>query len=82
MITFGPGGNSVSWGKRRFPADLPQYLKEFGLNGYEIECGRGVRISEATVRGLPELARDIRHAARSVFYIAVVSRGRKAPEQR
>ncbi len=56
MITFGPGGNSVSWGKRRFPADLPQYLKEFGLNGYEIECGRGVRISEATVRGLPELA--------------------------
>ena len=58
MITFGPGGNSVSWGKRRFPADLPQYLKEFGLNGYEIECGRGVRISEATVRGLPELARE------------------------
>ncbi len=56
MITFGPGGNSVSWGKRRFPADLPQYLKEFGLNGYEIECGRGVRISEATERGLPELA--------------------------
>ncbi len=56
MITFGPGGNSVSWGKRKFPSDLPQYLKELGLNGYEIECGRGVRISEATVRDLPELA--------------------------
>lgn len=56
MITFGPGGNSVSWGKRKFPADLPQYLKELGLNGYEIECGRGVRISEATVRELPGLA--------------------------
>jgi len=56
MITFGPGGNSVSWGKRKFPSDLPQYLKELGLNGYEIECGRGVRISEATVRALPELA--------------------------
>lgn len=56
MITFGPGGNSVSWGKRKFPADLPQYLKELGLNGYEIECGRGVRISEAAVRELPGLA--------------------------
>ena len=58
MITFGPGGNSVSWGKRKFPADLPQYLKGFGLNGYEIECGRGVRISEAAVRDLPKLAEE------------------------
>ncbi len=56
MITFGPGGNSVSWGKRKFPDDLPQYLAGFGLNGYEIECGRGVRISDATVQRLPELA--------------------------
>lgn len=56
MITFGPGGNSLSWGKRKFPADLPQYLRELGLNGYEIECGRGVRVSEATVRELPKLA--------------------------
>lgn len=58
MITFGPGGNSVSWGKRKFPADLPRYLKELGLNGYEIECGRGVRISEATARDLPKLAEE------------------------
>ncbi len=56
MITFGPGGNSASWGKRKFPDDLPQYLAGFGLNGYEIECGRGVRISDATVQRLPELA--------------------------
>lgn len=56
MITFGPGGNSLSWGNRKFPDDLPQYLAEFGLNGYEIECGRGVRVSEATVQKLPALA--------------------------
>ncbi len=56
MITFGPGGNSLSWGKRKFPDDLPRYLAEFGLNGYEIECGRGVRISDATVQKLPALA--------------------------
>lgn len=58
MITFGPGGNSLSWGKRKFPADLPKYLRELGLNGYEIECGRGVRISEATANTLPGLAAE------------------------
>ncbi|MCI7692361.1 MAG: TIM barrel protein [Oscillospiraceae bacterium] len=58
MITFGPGGNSISWGKRKFPEDLPAYLGELGLDGYEIECGRGVRISESTVRKLPEIARE------------------------
>ncbi|MGN0682736.1 MAG: TIM barrel protein [Oscillospiraceae bacterium] len=59
MITFGPGGNSLSWGNRKFPDDLPQYLAELGLNGYEIECGRGVRVSEATVQRLPALAEKI-----------------------
>ncbi len=58
MITFGPGGNSLSWGKRKFPADLPSYLADLGLNGYEIECGRGVRISESTVKELPRLAAE------------------------
>ena len=58
MITFGPGGNSLSWGKKRFPQDLPQYLEKFGLNGYEIECGRGVRISEAAVKLLPKLSEE------------------------
>ena len=58
MITFGPGGNSLSWGKRKFPEDLAKYLGSFGLNGYEIECGRGVRISEGTLARLPEIARE------------------------
>lgn len=57
MISFGPGGNSISWGNRKFPADLPQYLKDFGLNGYEVECGRGVRISEAS-KNLPKIAEE------------------------
>lgn len=57
-ITFGPGGNSLSWGKKKFPYDLPQYLAELGLNGYEIECGRGVRISEKTINDLPAIAKE------------------------
>lgn len=57
-ITFGPGGNSLSWGKRKFPEELPAYLKELGLNGYEIECGRGVRLSGKTPALLPKLAEE------------------------
>lgn len=56
MITFGPGGNSESFGKRKFPEALPEYLASMGLNGYEVECGRGVRIAEKTYQLLPELA--------------------------
>lgn len=57
-ISFGPGGNSLSWGKRKFPEDLPAYLSELGLNGYEIECGRGVRLSAKTPELLPKLAAE------------------------
>lgn len=57
MITFGPGGNSESFGKRKFPEALPEYLASMGLNGYEVECGRGVRIAEKTYELLPELAK-------------------------
>lgn len=57
MITFGPGGNSESFGKRKFPEQLPEYLASMGLNGYEIECGRGVRIAEKTYNLLPDIAR-------------------------
>ena len=58
MITFAPGGNSDSFGKRRFPEDLPEYLASMGLNGYEVECGRGVRISAKSYELLPKLAAD------------------------
>ncbi len=58
MITFGPGGNSESFGKRKFPEQLPEYLASMGLNGYEVECGRGVRISEKTYQLLPDLAKN------------------------
>lgn len=57
-ISFAPGGNSLSFSKRKFPEDLPSYLAELGLNGYEIECGRGVRIAEKTYSLLPSLAKE------------------------
>lgn len=55
-ISFAPGGNSLSFGRLKFPEDLPAYLAKLGLNGYEVECGRGVRISQKTYDLLPSLA--------------------------
>lgn len=57
-ISFGPGGNSESFGKRKFPGELPEYLQSMGLNGYEIECGRGVRIAAKTYELLPQIAKE------------------------
>lgn len=57
-VSFGPGGNSASFGKKKFPEDLPEYLKALGLNGYEIECGRGVRIAEKTYKLLPDIIKE------------------------
>lgn len=57
-ISFGPGGNSLSFGKKKFPEELPEYLRSMGLNGYEIECGRGVRIAAKTYELLPQIAKE------------------------
>ena len=57
-VLFGPGGNSDSFAKRKFPDDLPQYLGGLKLQCYEIECGRGVRISQATYDRLPKIAQE------------------------
>lgn len=42
--------------QEKFPDELPSYLASMGLDCYEIECGRGVRIAAATYEKLPALA--------------------------
>ena len=73
MISFGPGGNSTSFGNKKFPEELPAYLASMSLNGYEIECGRGVRISEKTYALLPALAEKngICVSIHSPYYISL-----------
>lgn len=58
MIKFGPGGNCEDFyadgGKSSL--EIPAWLNKVGLNAYEYECGRGVRISEESANKLGELA--------------------------
>ena len=41
---FGPGGNSLSFfaAGKKSTAEAPEWVKEFGLDAYEYEAGRGV----------------------------------------
>ena len=50
---FGPAGNSDVYSKsHRSTVDAPKYLKEMGLDHYEYQCGRGVRVSDKLANAL------------------------------
>lgn len=49
LAKFGPAGNSDSFSaKYKSSADAPLFLKEMGLDCYEYQCGRGVKVSDKT----------------------------------
>lgn len=45
---FGPAGNSESFKEMGLKSNVeaPEYVKKFGLDLYEYQCGRGVKVSE------------------------------------
>ena len=49
---FGPAGNSDSFSKMGFKSNLdaPEYVSKMGLDIYEYQCGRGVRVSEENAK--------------------------------
>ena len=58
-MRFGPGGNPPSfYGQgHKSSLEIPAWLKNQGLDAYEYECVRGVKISQATAANLGTLAR-------------------------
>ena len=68
---FGPAGNSDSFSaKHKSSLDAPEWLKDFGLDCYEYQCGKGVRVSRETALALGEKAREaeISLPPRAVLY--------------
>ncbi|MCI8871173.1 MAG: TIM barrel protein [Lawsonibacter sp.] len=54
---FGPAGNCDSFSRtRRSSLDAPKWIADFGLDCYEYQCGKGVRVGEETARALGENA--------------------------
>lgn len=55
---FGPAGNSDSFSAtHKSSLDAPEWIRDFGLDCYEYQCGKGVRVSHETALALGEKAK-------------------------
>ena len=56
MIHFGPAGNcDMFYGQGyKSTTQMPEFLNSIGLNAYEIQCGRGVRMGADAAAKLKE----------------------------
>ena len=74
---FGPGGNSESFYKdgKKSTLEAPEWVKEFGLDAYEYEAGRGVNASDETFVKLGENARKagIKLSIHAPYFISLSS---------
>ena len=56
---FGPAGNSEIFSKKyKSSTDAPIFLREMGLDHYEYQCGRGVKVTDKTAFALKEKAEE------------------------
>ena len=55
--------------------DVPEYTAKFGLNAFEYQCGRGVRLGEAKAKVMAQRAaeRDIRFSLHAPYFISMSS---------
>ena len=78
MVTrFGPAGTADSFKAMGFKKtiQLPEYLSRFGLNAFEYQCGRGVRVNAETVTQLGLLCKEqgIQLSLHAPYYISLSS---------
>ncbi len=77
MTHFGPGGN-CDWFKEagnKTTDQMPAFLKSIGLDSYEVECGRGVRMNENVAHRLKSEAErcGILLSVHAPYYISMSS---------
>lgn len=77
MTLFGPAGNSDSFRSRGYKTALeaPGYVAGMGLDAFEYQCGRGVRISSESAKALGEEAKkhSVRYSLHAPYYISMSS---------
>lgn len=73
VVRFGPAGNAASFKGKT--VDIPEYVVKMGLNAYEYQCGRGVRVNTAAVTELGRKAKelDIALSLHAPYYISLSS---------
>ena len=74
---FGPAGTPLSFAEKGYKSyiDIPQYTVEMGLDTFEYQCGRGVRIKTENAKELGELAaqKGITLSVHAPYYISLSS---------
>lgn len=77
MIRFGPSGNSESFYEQGFKSSvhMPKWLRNLGLDAYEYQCNKGVKVGEGTARQIGEqaAANDIFVSIHAPYYISMAS---------
>ncbi len=76
-IWFGPAGTADSFAAMGYKktVQVPEYLERMGLNAYEYQCGRGVRVNPDTAGALKAgcVQRGIRLSVHAPYYISLSS---------
>jgi len=75
MIKFGPAGNCqmfYDYGYKN-TVQMPEFLNKIGLDAYEIQCGRGVRMKHESALQLGESAKEcgITLSVHAPYYISM-----------
>ncbi|HHY64247.1 MAG TPA: TIM barrel protein [Clostridiaceae bacterium] len=81
MIWFGPAGNSDSFYEQGHAHswEMPQWLRDMGLNAYEYQCTKSVNIKPETAGEIGEKAREcnVRLSVHAPYYINLSSTERE-----
>lgn len=84
MARFGPAGNSQAFYDAGYKSSLevPEFLAKVGLNAYEYQCGRGVRVKEEFCRQMAAEAkeRDIALSIHAPYFINLATPDPKVME--
>ena len=74
---FGPAGNSESFAAMGYKKTIqvPEYIVRMGLDAYEYQCGRGVRISTEAAQAFGQKAKEagVALSLHSPYYISLSS---------
>lgn len=77
MVKFGPGGNCELFYESGYKHtyQMPEFLDKMGLDAYEIQCGRGVRLKQDAALKLKEQAQkyNITLSVHAPYYISMSS---------
>nr|WP_283123885.1 TIM barrel protein [Angelakisella massiliensis] len=77
MVWFGPAGTADSFAAMGYKKtiQLPEYLERMGVNAFEYQCGRGVRVNLDTAAALKAgfAAKGLRMSLHAPYYISLSS---------